>query len=132
MHLSHIPQCSIQKRNVHISVLNGALWDMEQVHSRICEIGLLLALPHTYTPLTSLTGTMPRLCSSLVPHISGVSNNIYRKVSNTRHTKSQNSNNFRVGRVLLGQCRASVGPVPLWCQGSQKAFLSRVIYNKYS
>ena len=24
----------------YISVLNGALWDMEQVHSGICEIGL--------------------------------------------------------------------------------------------
>ena len=43
MHLLHIPQCSIQNRNVHISVLNGALWDMEQVHSGICEIGLLPA-----------------------------------------------------------------------------------------
>ena len=38
MHLFHIPQCSIQNRNVHISVLNGALWDMEQVHSGICGI----------------------------------------------------------------------------------------------
>ena len=26
---------------VHISVLKGVLWDMEQVHSGICEIGLL-------------------------------------------------------------------------------------------
>ena len=42
MHLFHIPQCSIQNRNVHISVLNGALCDIEQVHSEICEIGLLL------------------------------------------------------------------------------------------
>ena len=42
MHLFHITQCSIQKRNVHISVLNGALWDVEQVHSGICEIGLLV------------------------------------------------------------------------------------------
>ena len=42
MHLFHIPQSSIQNRNVHISVLNGALWDMEQVHSGICEIGLFL------------------------------------------------------------------------------------------
>ena len=41
MHLYHIPQCSIQNRNVHISVLNGALWDMEQVRYVICEIGLL-------------------------------------------------------------------------------------------
>ena len=43
-HPFHIPQCSIQNRNVHISVLNGALWDMEQVHSGICEIGLLLVI----------------------------------------------------------------------------------------
>ena len=34
----HTPQCTIHNRNVHISVLNGALWDMWQVH---CEIGLL-------------------------------------------------------------------------------------------
>ena len=31
-----------QNRNVHISVLNGALWDMKQVRSGICEIGLLI------------------------------------------------------------------------------------------
>ena len=29
MHPFHIPQCSIQSRNVHNSVLNGALQDME-------------------------------------------------------------------------------------------------------
>ena len=39
MHLSHIPQHTIQNRNVHISVLNGVLWDMGQVHWGICEIG---------------------------------------------------------------------------------------------
>ena len=33
--ISHIPQCSIRNRNVHISVLNGAFRDMEQVHSGI-------------------------------------------------------------------------------------------------
>ena len=27
-HLSHIPQCTIQNKNVHISVLGGVLWDM--------------------------------------------------------------------------------------------------------
>ena len=42
MHLFHIPECSIQKRNVHISVLSGALWDMEQVYSGICEIDQLV------------------------------------------------------------------------------------------
>ena len=41
MHLLHIPQCFIQNRNVHISVLNGALWGMQQVHSGIFELGQL-------------------------------------------------------------------------------------------
>ena len=40
MHLFDIPQCFIQNRNVHIFVLNGALWNIEQAHSGICEIGL--------------------------------------------------------------------------------------------
>ena len=39
MHPFHISQCSIQNRNVHISALNGALWDMEKVNSGICELG---------------------------------------------------------------------------------------------
>ena len=39
MHLFHIRQCSISNRNAHISVLNEALWDMEQVHSGIWELG---------------------------------------------------------------------------------------------
>ena len=41
MHLSHIPQYTIQNRNVHISLRNGVLWDMEQVHYVIDELGLL-------------------------------------------------------------------------------------------
>ena len=41
-HLSHIPQYIIQNRNVHISVLNGALWYM--FHCAICEAGLLLQI----------------------------------------------------------------------------------------
>ena len=44
MLLLHIPQCTFQNRNVHISVLNGVLWDMEQVHCRVCEICVLLCL----------------------------------------------------------------------------------------
>ena len=40
MHLSHNPQHTIQNKNVHISVLNGALWNMGQVHFGICEIDL--------------------------------------------------------------------------------------------
>ena len=41
MHVSHILQCTIQNRNVHISVQNDPFWDMEQVHCGICEISLL-------------------------------------------------------------------------------------------
>ena len=40
MHLFLILQCTIQNRNVHISVQNGALQDMEQVHcgiSGLCQ-----------------------------------------------------------------------------------------------
>ena len=40
MHLPHIPQYIIKKRNVHISVLNGVLWDMGQVHCEIRAISL--------------------------------------------------------------------------------------------
>ena len=45
IHKSHntpvpYPQCTIQNRNVHISVLNGALWDMGQVCCGIWEIDL--------------------------------------------------------------------------------------------
>ena len=32
MHLIYIPQCTIQNRNVYISVLNGAFWEKEQVN----------------------------------------------------------------------------------------------------
>ena len=38
MHLSHIPQYTIQKSNVPISVLNVGLWDMGQVHCGISEV----------------------------------------------------------------------------------------------
>ena len=39
MYLFHIPQCNIQNRTVRISVMNVALWDMEQLHCGICELG---------------------------------------------------------------------------------------------
>ena len=41
MHLFQIPQLSIQYKNLHISDVNGALWDVEQVHSGISELGQL-------------------------------------------------------------------------------------------
>ena len=37
----NIPQYTIENRNVQISVLNGVLWDMAQVHCGICESGQL-------------------------------------------------------------------------------------------
>ena len=45
MRLSHTPQCPIQNRNVHISVLNGILWDMGQVYCGISAIALLKTIP---------------------------------------------------------------------------------------
>ena len=36
--VNHTPQCTIKKMNVHISVLNGALWDKGQVHYWICNL----------------------------------------------------------------------------------------------
>ena len=39
MHLFYIPECTIQNRNGHISILTGALCDMEQVNCGFCEIG---------------------------------------------------------------------------------------------
>ena len=44
MQLFHIPQCPIQNRNVNISVLNEAFWDMEMLHSGICELGQLISV----------------------------------------------------------------------------------------
>ena len=40
MHLSSIPQYTIENINVHISALSGAPWDMGDVHWGIYEIGL--------------------------------------------------------------------------------------------
>ena len=39
LHVFHIPQCTIQNRDVQISVLNGALWDMKLVYCGICARG---------------------------------------------------------------------------------------------
>ena len=41
MQLLHIPQCTIQNRNVHIFVLNIASWDVGGVHCGICELDQL-------------------------------------------------------------------------------------------
>ena len=41
MHLSQIPQHTIQNRYVYISVLNGLSWDMGQLFWGIYEIGHL-------------------------------------------------------------------------------------------
>ena len=41
MHLFHVQQRTIQNSNIHISVLNGALWDLRQLHCGVCELGQL-------------------------------------------------------------------------------------------
>ena len=41
MHLFHNPQCTIQNKNVRISVLSVELWDMGQVHCGVCEFVIM-------------------------------------------------------------------------------------------
>ena len=76
MYLSHIPQCTIQNRNVYISVTNGALWDMELVHCGICEIGQLS--PAIWLPFLAATKQLykwyfpsvrPSVCLSVCPSV---------------------------------------------------------------
>ena len=57
VHLFHIQQCSIQKRNVHFFVLKGVLWDMEQVcvHYEICESGQLCDFWYLRYDITAAT-----------------------------------------------------------------------------
>ena len=47
----HIPQYTIQNRNVPIYVLNGVLWDMGEVHCGICENGLFY-MNEGYVPIS--------------------------------------------------------------------------------
>ena len=63
MHLFYIPQCTIQNINVHISVMNGVLWDMEQVHYGNCEISVLLHQA-IFNPCNaeSILGNMEYIC----------------------------------------------------------------------
>ena len=46
--ISQLPKCTCmmlhQKKDVHIFVLNGALWDMEQMHFGICVLGQFWAI----------------------------------------------------------------------------------------
>ena len=75
MYHFHIPQCTIQNRNVHISVLNVALWDMEHVHCEICELGRCVrAVPDHQTPEYLLTA-QNWICFSFLFLISRILNN---------------------------------------------------------
>ena len=69
MQLSHIPQHTIQNRNVHISVLNGVLWDMGQLHCGICEICLWGSLPTRSPQFQFLRKKWPSVGSNVVTYI---------------------------------------------------------------
>ena len=60
--LSHIPQCTIQNRNVHISVLNGVLLDMGQTHCEICETVLLTIRIITHSRVFHERGYICAIC----------------------------------------------------------------------
>ena len=55
MHLFNIQQCSI----VHISVLNGALLHMEQLHSGICGLGQLTHMIGSIRVILCFQGNSP-------------------------------------------------------------------------
>ena len=61
MHLFHIPQHTIHNRNVHISVPNGALWDMERLH---CMWDLWIG-PIRSVDRTQVNGTILMMISYL-------------------------------------------------------------------
>ena len=69
IHLSRIPKCTTQNRNVHISVLNGALWDMAYVHCGMCEIGLLLSSPPSAAYIRQWIGSA--LVQIMACHLTG-------------------------------------------------------------
>ena len=66
------PTMLLSDKNVQISVLNGALWDMEQVHSWIYEVGQLHYAFHCPACRTTLVATRFRvavICPIIqVPH----------------------------------------------------------------
>ena len=74
MHLFHIPQCSTQNRNVHISVLNGAWWNMEQVHSGICELRQLAMLYQDHIILPIIPQLLRHHCYTAFINISHLDN----------------------------------------------------------
>ena len=53
IYLFHMSQCTIQNSNAHISVLNGALCYMDQMHRGISEIGLLHGIKRVCNTWTS-------------------------------------------------------------------------------
>ena len=54
MHLFHIPHCSIQNRNVHISVLYGALWDITHLRYAVIWYDQREITPYVPIPLNYL------------------------------------------------------------------------------
>ena len=64
MHLLNIPQCSIQNGNVHIYILNKALWDMEQVHLELMNsVNSNSSYDPTYTVSNVFENTIKMLSS---------------------------------------------------------------------
>ena len=108
MHLSHILQCPIQNQNVHISVLNGALWDMEQVHYGICKLSQLVILWNiwvyffnfTLNHLLSSTVSFLPQGQSLVPEYSTSLSQLLVSESVTSHWVSYWSQSHPCLRVI--------------------------------
>ena len=67
MHQSNVPQCKIQSSSyIHISFLNGALWDMEQAHY-ICQFSRWQF--HFDSPNDSLNSALSHFCWKISLHL---------------------------------------------------------------
>ena len=98
-HLSHILKCTIQNRNVHISVLNDALWDMGQVHKCMGFLNLVFYSPYDRLSLPFL------LTGEMMSDVSGkLSPSLLQALTRTKYslvgTRSDNVNEDTWGSTM--------------------------------
>ena len=120
MHLFHISECSIQNRNVHISVLSGAFWDMKQVHSGICELDQLhpwFSVEYNYSPIPKL---IVGLAISPLKLGHGWSNYITQKIMNVITYPCPNPS-----LMVIISSFSSISPIP--AEPGRRPFRPRVL-----
>ena len=83
MHLFHIPQCTIQNRNMHISVLNGAIWHLWNWYI----MGFVRLV--YFKKMGSVCQMSPSKCSIFMKHIHCISMQMMNKMRPWRHQWSK-------------------------------------------